>query len=310
MSFAAAPFEADQFTAVLSDARMRARAASAGSQRRRIAGLEALHKAGAMPDMETQQKLLKFGFRFGRDGAHSARTIMLDDLEVLLEQVRVERPTHDDFEHAIVEQNCLSKQSGRSRELTLKYLTTLYGLDVSIPIFRVMLNFWRREREGRALLAALCALPRDPILRESFEWIQDVPVGAKVLRSATEEKLNLAFPDRYSPASVKSLSQNVNGTWTRTGHLKGRNIKIRQRAKPTPAATAFALYLSYITGARGENLFKTDFCSVLDAPAAELMETAEAAAKRGWIVFKRLGNVVEAQFPNLITEEERRILDE
>jgi hypothetical protein len=91
--------------------------------------------------------------------------------------------------------------------------------------------------------------------------------------------------------------------------LKGKVSKVRQRVNPTPAATAYALYLGYLCGARGESLFHTEFSKVLDAPAADLMEKAEAASRRGWIVVKRLGNIVEVLFPNQITEEEKEILN-
>ena len=173
-----------------------------------------------------------------------------------------------------------------------------------------MLSFWNKEKEGRELLATLCAITRDALLRKSHEWIAQTTIGTVVAREDIEARLSEAFPDRFSPASLKSIAQNLNGTWTRTGHLKGKVRKVRQRVNPTPAATAYALYLGYLCGARGESLFHTDFSKVLDAPAVDLMEKAEAASRRGWVVVKRLGNVIEVLFPNQIMEEERSLLNE
>jgi hypothetical protein len=257
-----------------------------------------------------QASLEKFGFSFGKSGPHTARTIMHEDFGVLLNYIGSQNPTLEDFRKAIIEDNCLSKRSGKSRELTLRHFVDLYGMDCAIPIFRVMVYFWEREEAGQGLLAALCAYARDAVLRKSYEWILETPIGRQIPREQTESKLSSAYPDRYSPASLKSIAQNVNGTWTKTGHLEGRVKKYRQRVVPTPASTAFALYLGYLTGLRGEALFSSDFSKILDAPVGSLMDKAELASQRGWIVMKRLDRVVEVLFPNLISEEERRWLSE
>lgn len=227
-----------------------------------------------------------------------------------MDYVRLDSPTKDDFAQAIIEDNCLSKPSGRTRQLTFRHLAELYALDSSVPIFRVMLSLWKKEAESRPLLALLCAYPRDAILRKSFEWIAQIPYGAEVSRESIEGKLMDAYPDRFSPASIKSIAQNLNGTWTKTGHLLGKRRKIRQRVTPTTAATVFALYLGHISGLRGESLFSSEYCKLLDAPSATLMDKAEAASRRGWLTMKRLGNVVEVLFPELITPEESRLLNE
>jgi len=192
----------------------------------------------------------------------------------------------------------------------LRHLTELYGLDTSLANFRVMLIFWNKDKEGRELIAALCAFTRDPLLRESYKWIAKTDIGKIVTREDIENKLAETYPNRFSPASLKSIAQNLNGTWTRTGHLHGKVRKIRQRIIPTPAATAYALYLSYLCGARGESMFHSDFCKVLDASPSDLIEKAEAASRRGWIVVKRLGKIIEVLFPNLINKDERNLLNE
>jgi hypothetical protein len=252
----------------------------------------------------------KFGFLYGKSGPHTARTLMLDELSVLIDTVNYESASIDDYKRAIVEDNCLSKQSGKTRELTFRHLKELYGLDPSIPLFRTLLYFWKREPEGRAFLAALCAFPRDTIFRASHGWITKFAAGEQIPREKIEERVAETFPDRFSPASLKSIAQNLNSSWTKTGHLKGRIKKIRTKAQPTPASTAFALYLGYLNGIRGEELFHSQYAKVLDARPAELMEKAEIASQRGWIVMKRLGNVIEILFPQLITQEERRLLHE
>ncbi len=263
-----------------------------------------------MSTPESVQTPAKFGFLYGKGSPHTARTLMLEDLRGLFAYCAPTGLSHEDFSKAILEDNCLAKRSGKTRSLTYQHLRELYALDPKVPLFRVLLYLWTREEEGHALLAALCAFPRDPLFRRSFEWITKVPIGEQVTREAIETELAAAFPDRFSPASLKSIAQNLNSSWTKTGHLRGKVRKFRQKASPTPASTAFALYLGYLTGLRGESLFHSPYCRVLDASPSELMDKADAASRRGWITMKRLGNIIEVSFPGLITSEERSLLNE
>jgi hypothetical protein len=75
--------------------------------------------------------------------------------------------------------------------------------------------------------------------------------------------------------------------------------KSRARAVPTPGSTAFALLLGYLSDERGEGLFATEYTKLLDCSADEAMALAADASRRGWIVFKRVGTVVEVLFPKL-----------
>ena len=263
-----------------------------------------------MADERIMPRLQHFGFTFGRGGAHTARTIMLDDLQRLLEFVTDEQPSRAAFASAIVEDNCLAKRSGKTRELTLHHLVDLYALDSSVPVFRVLHYFWKREKDALPMLALLCSYTRDALLRKSWEWVARTPQGEELSRDKVETELAEAFPDRFSPASLKSIAQNLNGSWTRSGHLRGKVRKFRCRAKASPAAVAYALYLGYLCGLRGEALFQSEYAQVLDVPKGEIVDLSDAAARRGWIIIKRLGNVVEVLFPNLITLEERKLLDE
>ncbi len=258
----------------------------------------------------TNRKLESFGFLFGRSGPHTARTLMLDELGTLLDCVGSTHASLEAFKSAITDDNCLSKASGKTRDLTFRHLKELYALDPAVPLFRTLSYFWDREPDGRPLLAALCAFPRDTIFRASLGWINDFAEGEQIPREKIEERIAETFPDRFSPASLKSIAQNLNSSWTKTGHLRGRAKKIRTKARPTPASTAFALYLGYLNGVRGEELFHSPYAKLLDARPSALMEKAEVASQRGWIVMKRLGNVIEVLLPQLITDEERRLLHE
>lgn len=245
-----------------------------------------------------------FGFRFEKCGAHTSRTMMLEDLRLLLSYVGNPEANKKDYIKAIEEDNCLGKRSGKTRKLTGRHLVYLYSLDYSVTVFRVLLYFWNRDVDGQPLLALMCAYGRDALLRMSVPFILKFTEGETVSRKSLEEYIDDKYSGRFSKATQKSTAQNLNSTWTKSGHLIGKARKIRSRAKPTPGSVSYALFLGYLTGFRGEALFTTEYARLLDCSIERAIELAEDASRRGWIVFKRVGNVVDVQFPNLLTAQE------
>ncbi len=110
----------------------------------------------------------KFGFKFGHKGTHTSRTIMFSEISILLNSLPCDAG-RSDYLAAITESNALDKPTAATRKLTAQRLTELYTLDPVIPLFRVLLRFWRDDVTGRPLLALLCALARDPLLRATAE---------------------------------------------------------------------------------------------------------------------------------------------
>jgi len=68
--------------------------------------------------------------------------------------------------------------------------------------------------------------------------------------------------------------------------------------------------LRYLASARGKALFRTEYVKLLDCSFNKAIELAEVASRKGWIVFKRVGDVIEVLFPNLITAQEMEWLRE
>lgn len=248
--------------------------------------------------------LTRFGFSFERGGAHTARTMMLGELKAVLSAIDRPDASRNDYLHAIADENCLGKRSGKTRRLTYRHLVDLYGFDPSITLFRALLFFWQRDVVGQPLLAVLCAYSRDAILRSSASFILKAPIGTTVSREDLEAVLDSLEPGRFSKATLKSTAQNINSTWTKSGHLMGRTRKVRSTVTPTAGSVALALLLGYLAGARGKVLFQTEYLAVLDCSFDRAIELAEDASRRGWIVLKRVGDVIEVVFPNLLTKQE------
>ena len=255
-------------------------------------------------------KISQFGFRLEKAGVHTSRTMMLEDLQLLLSYVSSLDSTKNDYLKAIKEDNCLGKRSGTSRKLAASHLVYLYSLDSSLAVFRFLRYFWNRDLEGQPILALLCAYERDALLRMSAPFIFRFATGETVTRGSLEEYIDDTYPDRFSKATLKSTAQNLNGTWTKSGHLVGKAKKMRSKARATPGSLAYALFLGYLTGIRGEALFTSEYASLLDCSPDQAMELAEDASRRGWIIFKRIGNVIEVQFPKILTLQEREWLSD
>lgn len=259
---------------------------------------------------EKHNPLSRFGFSCKRGGTHTSRTMMLAELRALLTYVDRPEAEKSDYLQAIDHENCLGKRSGKTRTLTYRHLVDLYALDTTCVLFRALLYFWKRDSDGQPLLALLCTLARDSIFRATAPFILKIPEGATVTREALEACLDSQAPGRFSKATLKSTAQNINSTWTQSGHLYGRARKVRSRAKPTAGSVAYALLLGYLEGHRGQALFQTEYTRGLDCTFDTAIELAETASRKGWIVFKRVGDVIEVVFPALLNPDEMEWLRE
>ncbi len=273
------------------------------------ARVDRANKVFAVGKMMNDQ-LSRFGFRIGRGGAHAARTMMLDEVRGLLAFVDDVDAPKKAYVKGIETDNCLGKRSGITRKITARHLIELYALDPRIALFRSLLFFWRRDEEGQPLMALLCAYARDAILRMSAPYVLVLEPGERISREALEQFLDWEQPGRFSKATLRSTAQNINSTWTQCGHLMGKVKKVRTRARATPGSTAYALFLGYLEGIRGEALFLSEYAKLLDCSVDRAIELAEEASRRGWIVMKRVGKVIEVVFPLFLTRQEMEWISE
>lgn len=264
----------------------------------------------ATAETQHHQRLERLGFSYGRGGAHSSRTLMLDELQALLAFVDAPDAPKAAYQDAIKTANCLGKRSVKTRALTFKHMADLYALDPNLLVFRALRFFWTRDTPGQALLATLAAYARDAIFRDSAPFMLDYAEGTIITRVALEAFIDAQDPGRFSPATLKSTAQNVNSSWTKAGHLAGRATKTRTRPTPTSGAVAYALLLGYVTGLRGESLFRSEFTRLFECDFETTIALAEDASRRGWIALNRVGRVVEVNFPNIITPQEMEWLRE
>ena len=260
-----------------------------------------------LQNSEVSPLWIKAGLRFGDKGTHTSRTIMFKELDLLFEDQEQGVP-REAYVSAIVDQNCLGKKTVSTRKLTCQRLSELYGLDPSIPLFRILRYLWQVDESGRPLLALLTALARDPLLRITSPSILQMNTGEELMRQKLTDALRQSVQNRLNNGTLDTVVRNTSSSWTQSGHLTGRVRKYRQKVNPTPIVTAYALLMGYILGARGGGLFNTLWAKVLDTPAEELVSLATDAKRLGFLDLSQAGGVVEVSFTRMLTEEERLLI--
>lgn len=234
----------------------------------------------------------RLGFRTGFRGTHTSRTMMLSELTELLAAVP-QSAARSVYEAAVIDENVLGKATTATRRLTVQRLSELYGLDPRTPIFRILRHLWPLDDAGRPLLALLCALARDPLLRATAPPVLSLPVGAELVRSTFLDAIRQDVGSRLNEAVLDKVARNAASSWSQSGHLTGRVRKIRTRVAPTPGSVALALWMGSLQGLAGEALLACSWTRVLDRTSRELVPVALQAKQLGLIHARVGGGVVE-----------------
>ena len=245
---------------------------------------------------------IKKGFITSSLGAHLARTIMVEELGYLFLACAPASDTSD-YHTAIVENNVLLKKTAGTRVESYRRLRQLYGLSPSVFIFKIMRELWDTTESGRPLLALLCALARDPVLRCTTDLIIETPDDGKLTAKSFEAVIEKNFPGRLNPKTLASTGRNVASSWAQSGHLKGATEKTRSLVKADPIVIAYALLLAYLTGTRGDALFESDWLKILDIPIHTALAFAQQAAQQGWLEYRHSGQVTDITFRHFLAEE-------
>jgi hypothetical protein len=247
----------------------------------------------------------RIGFRDGARGSHSSRTIMLAELQTLLNNTPADAP-REAYQVAIVEENLLGKPTLSARQLTAQKLSELYGLDPKIPLFRLLRYYWPLEPQAQPQLALLAALARDPLLRTSVEVLLKTAPGAELSTQAVEQAISAENPHRFGEKTLRSIARNIRSTWTQSGHLSGyrHRQKFRTTIKATPASTAYAVAIGYLEGHRGQLLLETQWVKILDLTPFAAKQMAQSASQREWLSYRGIGDMVDISLPKLLTAAE------
>jgi hypothetical protein len=233
--------------------------------------------------------------------------MMLDELALLLKGTRADA-SREAIRKAVVEENLLGKPTASSREKTDFHLQRAYTLDYSKVLWRVLRQFFDMEPQALPLMALVLVYSRDVQLRKSFDLVSSLKAGEELTRVRMEAAMEVAFPDRYSAAMKKSLAQNVNGTWTATGHLMGHSHKHRSRPKPHWLATTYAMFVGYLAGVRGQVLLDSVYARLVGVDPLTAADHLSIGSAHGLLRFRNAGGVVETDFSTLLQPSEQLML--
>jgi hypothetical protein len=237
------------------------------------------------------------GIKLRGGGPHQSKTMMLADLTALI----AADGQHDPSE-SVLHRNVLGKPSLRARQAALYRLSQLYGLDDAAPICQALLALWARDTAGRPMLALLCALARDPSLRDGAAAVLDAVPGMQVRWPAIASAFEDKNPGRLGAKMAKSLAQNAASSWTQAGFLVGAVRKVRVRAKPTPTVAAYAALIASLCGFGGPALLESRWLDVVDRPAEDRLSLLRQAEGLGLVRIRAAGDVLEIDVQRPLAE--------
>ena len=234
-------------------------------------------------------------------GPSTSQTIMVSSLRRLLSELPPDAE-QSAYRSAVMDENILGKTTMGGREWAFRQLRRFYALDPQSLLFRALRDLWEHDLSGQPLLALLCALARDPVLRASASVIVGSAPGEAVTAGDFQAAIESKFPATYKENTLRKAARNVASSWDQAGYLhqEMRRSRVRTRAHPTSAATAYALMLGYLQGGRGQALFDTLWVRVLDHVPSHLLDLAAAASQQGMLEFRQAGGVIEVGFRQLL----------
>ena len=235
-----------------------------------------------LPAVVETDRICSAGVRFHVGGVHTSRTLMSAELTELLRAIPIDAVAAD-YEHAIVNENVLGKSTISNRKKTHKRMGELFGLDLRVPLFVVLRRLWELDPVGRPRLALLCGLARDPILRATAAHILPMPMGTELVRTEYSASIREFVETRLNDGVLDQVARNSGASWTQSGHLDGRNRKIRQPVPASFGPVALALWLGSLEGRVADELLVSFWMRIFDAPRSSIIEAALRAKQNGLI---------------------------
>jgi len=229
--------------------------------------------------------------------------MMLEELGVMLAAV----PPDGDraaYLYAATEENVLGKPTAATRKLSIQRLSELYAFDPLCLLFRILRRLWENGDSDRPLLALLCAMARDPILRATSEPVLAMAVGEELSRQRMTDAVRGAVGDRLNDSTVDKVVRNASSSWAQSGLLQGRTRKFRQPIRAGAAAATYALVLAYLQGLRGSSLFNTPWTRVLCCSPSQMRDLAADGKRHGYLDMKIAGDIIDVSFSVLLTNNE------
>ena len=229
---------------------------------------------------------------------HTSRTIMTAELIEVMDF-----PKEDLSYLEIMQNNVFNKKTESSKKKTINYLTQLYSFSKEDIKFLCLENYWSKvEDDEKPLLALFFAVSKDFLMMESVDFVKSVKHNTKASIEEFENNISHYHPNRFSPKTLRSVSQNVASSWKQAGYIVGKVKNIRAECTPSYFAVAFAFLMAYLDDLRGDYLFDHPSVKALDATKEEILTLIKAASDRELLNYNKSGNSTIISFDNYLKE--------
>ncbi|WP_189584869.1 hypothetical protein [Mongoliitalea lutea] len=229
---------------------------------------------------------------------HVHRTIMFQELEKVMD-FGIDLDTYT----TAMEANVFGKKSADGIKQTSNFLSRIYLFDPKVDSFKVFKYFWKITSEDeRPLMVFLFAFTQDHLLFESAEVVAQTPLKEKVTVEAFKENLERYYPNKYSAVTSHSIGKNLASSWKQAGFIEGKTKNIRVQPEISYKVAAFAFFLAFLEGDRGEFILKNPTVKSLCLSETKLRDLAIEAAKQELLQYQYSGSVTSFAFPQLISK--------
>jgi hypothetical protein len=227
---------------------------------------------------------------------HCARTMMFAELEKIMAFSK----DNGQYLEAMGE-NVFGKKSSNGIKQTKGYLKRLYGFDLNNPSFIAFKYFWEvSESIEKPLLAYIYAVNKDELLIESIDVLKKVKLGEKVTLDLLEESIEKFHPNHYSVKTRRSMAQNIASSWKQAGFIEGKMKNIRVQPVITYRIACFAFLLAYLSGDRGDFIWKSIGVNALCINESRLRELAIESTMKDLMHYQYAGSVTAISFSPLL----------
>jgi hypothetical protein len=210
----------------------------------------------------------------------------------------------DNFQESL-DNNVIGKKSSDGIKKTTNFLKLLYGFDNQSSQFKAFKYFWKiAENEEKPFITLLYAIGNDYLLEESIPVVADTKLGEKVHIEKVEQNIESLYPNRFSPNTLRSMAQNIASSWKQAAFITGKVKNIRTQPEISFKVLAFAFFMSYLDGDRGDFILASKWVKALFLNESKIRELAIEASKRDLFQYQYGGNVTSISFSNLITKLE------
>jgi hypothetical protein len=207
------------------------------------------------------RRAIRSGCRVEGGGVHASKTMMLPAASILLAQPAVLNVR--ELRRRVLDENILSMGSLSARLTTFCKLVQLYGLNTASILTRGLITLWPVST-ARPMLAIVCAVARDPLLRVSAAAIFNTKVGERVSSHEIRSVLEVKLAGRFRESTMAALAQRCVSSWAQAGYVTSGPERLRQRAVADPHAAAYAALVAIESGFVGQSILASPWLELLD----------------------------------------------